>query len=121
MSNDTSKKGSDAGSDAGRDTYRDDPELLGQSSDVANRGSSSRTSGDSPGQSSDPGIARKGVQDWKVGPKSEAGGAVEEAADDDSGDEVKSRSADPGQSSYGGFKNEGPSDTASSTAKDEDR
>lgn len=88
------------------DDYRDDPKEFGKSSDYAQGASSSRTAGGGPTDSTSKLAGEKGSQeDWRGG---------EQPADGDRGPDsggygdVPSRSADPGQSSYGGFKDEGP-------------
>ena len=88
------------------DEYRDDPKEFGKSSDYAQGATSSRTAGGGPADSTNRLAGEKGSQeDWR---------GDRQPADDDRGPgsggygDVPSRSADPGQSSYGGFKDEGP-------------
>ena len=98
----------DQGREPGKDPsdeYRDDPKDFGKSSDYAQGASSSRTAGGGPTDSTSKLAGEKGSQeDWRGG-----GSAGDDHKPDDGGyGDVPSRSADPGQSSYGGFKDEGP-------------
>lgn len=82
-------------------SYRDDPESFGQSSDTAQGGSSSRMSGE--------GVEGSSPEAGTGTPKDGGSPADFDPGDRDGEEAVTSRSADPGQSSYGGFKNEGTS------------
>ena len=120
----------DAESDAATDAeakdadYRDDPSELAASSDYAQRGTTNQYSGQSPGDESgnfaggreSRGMHSGSQEQWRgaaAAPSDAGGDGAAGAPQGEQGDEaygdVPSRSADQGQSSYGGFKNEGPS------------
>ncbi len=108
---DTSDPKNDRPADQADDDYRDDPNEMGQSSDYAQHGTPGRYSGNGPDETPsqyDDAAPGKGNNagsqaDWRGGPAADG----EPKATDENG-ELQSRSADPGQGSYGGFKNEGP-------------
>ena len=130
--------------------YRDDPSLFSQSSDYAQRGTTNQYSGQSPGDESgnyasgrdsrgahsgsqeqwrDPSAAQTAAAPTSQGDASSAAPSGDDQrapAHDTSHDgeaygDVQSRSADPGQSSYGGFTNEGPTDNDAAQQKASDR
>lgn len=136
----------DAGSDKATDDetkdadYRDDPSLLAASSDYAQRGTTNQYAGQSPGDESGDYASGRESRGMHSGSQEQWRGAAAAPSDGAGRDEapsleaeqsathhseaygdVPSRSADPGQSSYGGFNNEGPSphDAPQQKASDE--
>lgn len=89
---------------------KDDPDEFGKSSDYAKGEPMGRYAGGGPGTSQEPAPKPKGEQTWQAAGRGGAGGGGAGASSEASGDDVRSRSADPGQSSYGGLKNEGGAD-----------
>ncbi len=91
---------------------KDEPNEFGASSDYAQGQPVGRYAGGGPDDSQEPAPKPKGEQTWQAGagggPMRDDPNALHQAAGGD--DAVRSRSADPGQSSYGGFKNEGGAD-----------
>lgn len=117
----TGKDGKDA--TAGADAIRDDPAEFGQSSEYVQTGTTGRYAGGGPEESAamagrDGKGNNAGSQDWQH-PQSAAPADHEstKTADDPMNAEVTSRSADPGQSSYGGFEGEGTSPNNESDEK----
>ncbi len=92
---------------------KDDPMETALSSDYAQGEPVGRYAGGGPGTSQEPAPKPKGEQTWQAA--GEKGGAMRDdpnALHQVAGGDgaVRSRSADPGQSSYGGFTNEGGAD-----------
>ena len=104
-------------SDKAESEYKDDPKAFAQSSDLATRGETGEYAGGGVDDSSANFTPAKGEQAWqKAGVESSQEGADKPDAKPDAkhdDEKVESRSADSGQSSYGGFKNEGPADNSS--------
>ena len=96
-------------------SYRDvAPELL-DSSDYAQGRPVNQYSGGGTDNTTEPAPRPHGSQDWQQGITAANDSSKEAPATtaDDPDNDLRSRSADPGQSSYGGFRNEGPSEQAS--------
>ena len=100
------------------ESYRDDPDHFGKASTTAQGGVSGDYTGQGVGGDAsfgqDRGVAARSgpaAWDWSSPPQASAQGGDAASAGEDGKDEaVTSRSAAPGQSSYGGFKNEGTSE-----------